>query len=68
MPEINMRKTIVGVMMLVVAFVYYFSGIVGTLLLITSTLLGMIPHRWHVKKSLLMSTLMIPTILTYLAM
>ncbi len=60
------KKLILSVMFFLVMFVYYLSSILGVLLMIASTILGLLPHRYHVKKSLLMSSLMVPTMLIYL--
>lgn len=66
--KVQARKAIAFMMAFLIMFTNYFAGLTGTFLLITSTFLGILPHIWQVKKSLLMSSLMVPTALIYLSM
>lgn len=51
---------------LVSVLVFLFTGIVGLLVLVVATLIGLIPVHWGVRRSHCMGVLMIPVILYFL--
>jgi putative membrane protein len=51
---------------LVVILVLLFTGIMGLLILVVATLIGLIPIHWGVRRSHCMGVLLLPVILYFL--
>ncbi len=63
--KVNYRRLVVGIISFITLMVFYFSGIVGLLILVTSTAVGIIPGLLRVKRSHAMGCLLLPVILFF---
>lgn len=63
--KLNYRKLVIGIISFITIMVIYFSGIIGLLILITSTAIGIIPGLLGVKRSHAMGCLLLPVILFF---
>lgn len=64
--KVNYRNLCIGVILFIIFIVIFFSGIVGLLILITSTAIGIIPNLIGVKRSNAMGCLLLPVILFFI--
>jgi putative membrane protein len=64
--KVNYEKVSKSVICFLILVVFLLSGFKGTLVLLTSTILGLTCAHMNVRKGFLMGCLMIPTILFYL--
>lgn len=63
--KVNYKKLCIGIISFITLMVIYFSGIIGLLVLITSTAVGIIPGLIGVKRSHAMGCLLLPVILFF---
>lgn len=63
--KINYTKLSIATLIFLVIIVFLFSGFLGLLVLITSTLLGIFCNSLNVKKTNMMGCLLLPTIIYY---
>jgi len=63
--KVNYRILVISIISFITIMVIYFSGIVGLLILITSTAVGIIPALIGVKRSHAMGCLLLPVILFF---
>jgi putative membrane protein len=63
--KVNYRKLCVGIISFITLMVIYFSGLIGLLILVTSTAVGIIPGLIGVKRSHAMGCLLLPVILFF---
>ena len=59
-------KISVTILIFLIAIITYFSGLLGLIILIVSTLLGLTAIEFQTRRSFLMSAILIPTIIFYL--
>jgi putative membrane protein len=64
--KINYNKISIIILIFLTILIFFFSGTLGILLFIVSTLLGITCIELGVQRNLLMGTLLIPTIIFYL--
>jgi len=64
--KINYKKLNLSLLLFVFLFIFVTSGLYGVLILVTSTALGIICDELGVNRSMLVSSLMIPTIISFL--
>jgi len=64
--KINYKYLIIGILSFISVLTFYFSGLVGLLILITSTSIGLIASFLGVGKNHLMGCLIIPVILYFI--
>ena len=64
--KVNYKATVVLTAIFLFGVIYAFSGLVGILIALTGTAIGIIPNLVGVKKSLLLGCLITPTILYFL--
>ncbi len=64
--KINYSKLSIVILIILTAFTIYFSGIIGLLIFITSSALGIFCILSEIKRTQLMGCLLIPTIIFYL--
>lgn len=64
--EINYQKICTSIIILITLLTLFFSGLLGILILITATAVGVLPQHYKVSKSHLMACLILPIILRYL--
>lgn len=65
-PKINYRVLCLSVIIFVIFLVYYFSSFVGLLILITATMIGIIPQLMHVRRVHAMGCILLPVIIFFL--
>ncbi len=63
--KVNYRILCIGIISFITIMVIYFSGIIGLLILVTSTAVGIIPALIGVKRSHAMGCLLLPVILFF---
>jgi len=63
--KVNYRILVIGIISFITLMVIYFSGIVGLLILVTSTAVGIVPALIGVKRSHAMGCLLLPVILFF---
>ncbi|MEM5843309.1 MAG: tripartite tricarboxylate transporter permease [Candidatus Aenigmatarchaeota archaeon] len=63
--KINFKILNVSIFILIFLIVFYFSGLIGVLILLTSFFLSLITIFSNIKRSYLMGSLILPTILIY---
>ena len=63
--KVNYRMLCIFVILLIISLVIYFSGIIGFIILATSTAIGIIPQLVNVKRSNAMGCLLLPVILFF---
>lgn len=64
--KINYQKLCKAIIIFITLLILYFSGIIGILILITATALGILPHHYKTSKANLMACIILPVILYYL--
>ncbi|MBW2975745.1 tripartite tricarboxylate transporter permease [Candidatus Woesearchaeota archaeon] len=64
--RVNYKALCIGIISFISLMVIYFSGIIGLLILITSTAIGIIPSLIGVKRSHAMGCLLLPVILFFI--
>ena len=64
--KVNYQRLCIGIIALITIMAFYFSGIIGLLILITATAIGMMPPMLQVKRSMAMGCLLLPVILFFL--
>ncbi|MBT3642532.1 hypothetical protein HN604_00035 [archaeon] len=64
--KINYSKISIAILLFLTTIILFFSGVIGFLIFIVSTILGITCLKVGVSKSILMSSLLIPTTLWYL--
>ena len=64
--KINYQKLSFAVLTLIIIIVIFFSGALGFFVFVASTILGLTCTEFEVRKSFLMGSLMMPTIIYYL--
>ena len=64
--KINYTKISILILLFLIAITLYFSGIIGLITLIVSTLLGLTCIEFQTRRSFLMGAILIPTIIYYL--
>ncbi len=64
--KINYAKISIIILMIILFFTIYFSGLIGLLIFLVSASLGISCNLLEIKKSHLMGCLLIPTILLYI--
>jgi putative membrane protein len=64
--KVDYKKLCIWIISFITIMVVYFSGVVGLMILITSTFVGMIPSLVGVKRSHAMGCLLLPVILFFL--
>lgn len=65
-PKVNYKWLCISIIIFVSALAFYFSGLIGIFVLLTSTLLGLIPTLKNIGKNHLMGCLLLPIILYFL--
>lgn len=65
--KVNYKKLTISVILFILILVSLLSGILGIVVLITSSALGIACQQKNINKNILMASLIIPTILYYLA-
>jgi putative membrane protein len=60
------QPLVAGTILLIVILVFLFTGILGLLILLIATFLGLLPVHWNVRRSHLMGVLLFPIILYFL--
>ncbi len=63
--RINYSNLIVTIIVFITALTLYFDGLLGLLVLLTSTALGLLASRWGVGKNHLLGCLILPVILYF---
>src|SRR3989344_254959 len=63
--KIPYAKLIMGIMLFITALTLYFDGLLGLLVLLTSTALGLLVSQWGVGKNHLLGCLILPVILYF---
>ncbi|MCH8032578.1 MAG: tripartite tricarboxylate transporter permease [Bacteroidetes bacterium] len=66
MEKVNYHRLISGVIIFITVLVAYFSGLVGLMVLFTSTAIGMLAPLLNVKRSNAMGCLLLPVILFFI--
>ncbi|HLG25096.1 MAG TPA: tripartite tricarboxylate transporter permease [Candidatus Nanoarchaeia archaeon] len=66
MNKVNYSMLSIGIITIVFVMVTYFSGIVGILILITATAIGLIPNLMETSRSASMSCLILPIVIASL--
>lgn len=64
--KINYKKMSILIILIIASISIFISGTIGLLVLITSTALGLFCQELGIKKSFLMGSILIPTIIFYL--
>ncbi|MEK6901910.1 MAG: tripartite tricarboxylate transporter permease [Nanoarchaeota archaeon] len=64
--NVNYARLIMGIMIFITVLTLYFDGLVGFVILMTSTALGLVASYWGVGKNHLMGCLIVPVILYFL--
>jgi putative membrane protein len=64
--KINYKKISMGVILLISLMVFYFSGFLGILILITATAIGLIPNLLDIGRHNSMGCLLVPVILYFI--
>lgn len=63
--KVNYKKLCIGIISFIALMVIYFSGVIGLLILITSTAIGIVAPLMGVKRSNAMGCLLLPVILFF---
>ena len=63
---INYEKTSIFILIFLITITFVFSGLTGLLILITSTIIGVLTIKKEVSKTILMSSIIIPSLFYYL--
>jgi len=63
--KVDYKKLVIGIISFITLMVVYFSGLIGLLILVTSTAVGIIPGLLGVKRSHAMGCLLLPVILFF---
>ncbi|MEA1994378.1 MAG: tripartite tricarboxylate transporter permease [Euryarchaeota archaeon] len=64
--KVPYRNLCIFIFVVIVSLVFFFTGVVGLIVLITSLAIGVLPHLFGIKKSHCMGVLLLPIILYYL--
>ncbi|MBI4983144.1 tripartite tricarboxylate transporter permease, partial [Candidatus Woesearchaeota archaeon] len=63
--KVNYSRLILGVIFFITLLTFYFDGVLGLLILITSTAVGITASHWGIGKNHLMGCLILPVILYF---
>ncbi|MBI2661922.1 tripartite tricarboxylate transporter permease [Candidatus Woesearchaeota archaeon] len=63
--KVNYQKLVLGILVFITLLTFYFDGIIGLIILITSTAIGLVASSWGIGKNHLMGCLMVPVILYF---
>jgi len=64
--KLNYQKLVFSIIILISGMVFYFDGLIGLLILITSVAIGLVTSFWQVGKNHLMGCLILPVILYFI--
>lgn len=63
--KVNYQHLIIGILAFITILTVYFDGIIGLMILITATAIGLVTSYWSLAKSHLMGCLILPVILYF---
>ena len=63
--KVNYQKLVWGIIVFITLLTFYFDGVLGLVILMTATAIGLVSSVWNIGKSHLMGCLIIPVILYF---
>ncbi len=63
--KVNYQRLVLGIILFIIALVFYFDGFIGLLTLITATAIGLVTAFWGIGKNHLMGCLILPVVLYF---
>ncbi len=64
-PKIPYAKLVIGIILFIIILSFIFDGLLGLLVLLTATALGLVASSWKIGKNHLMGCLIVPVILYF---